>query len=146
MKTNIGGGIFHLAKYVLFFFIKLVQSCASVPVTRLEGIDFKENLPGLWEGKWQYQALSGETRIKIIKIDGNKVYLTGYSEGGPYPDTDEVYGRIENSTLFLTWPGASLEGCKEKYEMKRDDSNNLILDGHWNCVYDSGTVQLKKIE
>jgi hypothetical protein len=146
MKTNIGGGIFHLAKYVLFFFIILVQSCASVSVTRLEGIDFKENLRGLWEGKWQYGAKSGEQRIKIMKIDGNKVYLTGYSEGGPHPDTDEVYGRIENSTLFLTWPAAALEGCKEKYEMKRDDSNNLILVGRFNCTGHGGPVQLKKIE
>ena len=58
MKTNIGGCIFHLTKYVLIFIIILVQSCTSTPtsVMRLEGSDFKENLSGLWEGKWSYGA------------------------------------------------------------------------------------------
>ena len=54
MKTNIGGGTFHLTKYVLFFFIILVQSCTSTSAIRLEGDDFKENLPGQWEGRWYH--------------------------------------------------------------------------------------------
>ncbi len=150
MKTNIGGGIFHLAKYVLFFFIILVQSCASVPVTRLEGIDFKENLPGLWEGRWSYGAgRESIKRLKIIKIDGNKVHLTGLSGGeGSEPDADEVYGRIENSTLLLTWPATSgsYGPCKEELRMIRDDSNNLILRGPLQCGGWKATVRLKKIE
>ena len=48
---------------------------------------------------------SGEVRIEIIKIDGNKVNLTGYAQGGiSATASDKVYGRIENSTLLLTWP------------------------------------------
>jgi hypothetical protein len=111
----------------------------------LEDNDFKENLPGLWEGRWSYRNRSGEVRIEIIKIDGNKVNLTGYAEGSGFsPTTDEVYGRIENSTLVLTWP---VPDCKDKYTMKRDNSNNLILDGSSICgVNWNEKVQLKKIE
>ena len=54
MKTSIRGGIFHFTNYALFFLIILVQSCASTSTIRLEGNDFKENLPGLWEGRWYY--------------------------------------------------------------------------------------------
>ena len=153
MKTNIGGGIFHLAKYILFFFIILVQSCASVSVTRLESIDFKENLPGLWEGRWSYGAgREGIKRIKIIKIDGNKVHLTGYLGGGQGPDADtdidEVYGRIENSTLLFTFPDPEVSSgtCREELRMIRDDSNNLILGGPLQCGGWKATVRLKKIE
>jgi hypothetical protein len=147
MKTNIRGGIFHLTKYVLFFSIILLLSCTSTSVMRLEGSDFKENLPGLWEGKWYSGSISDIVRIKIIKIDGNKVHLTGWMSGGAHNDLDEVYGRIENSTLLLTWPAGADFGCKEEYTMKRDDSNNLILDGHQKCSgYGEGKVQLKKIE
>jgi hypothetical protein len=145
MKTNIGGGIFHLTKYVLFFFIiLLVQSCASTSVMRVEGDDFKENLPGLWEGKWYYSGLSGKENINISKIDGNKVHLTGFMKGSADAgDTDKVNGRIENSTLLLEWP---LPGCDEKYTMKRDDSNKLILDGNYKCGGFNGKVKLMKIE
>jgi hypothetical protein len=70
MKIIIGGGTFHLTKYVLFFFIILVQSCTSTSVMRLENSDFEENLPGLVEGKWTYGAgHSDMERIKIINID-----------------------------------------------------------------------------
>jgi len=88
---------------------------------------------------------SGEVRIEIIKIDGNKVNLTGYAQGGiSATASDKVYGRIENSTLLLTWPD---QDCKDKYTMKRDDSNNLILDGHQKCGgLSAGKVLLKKIE
>jgi len=148
MKTNIRGDIFHLAKCVLIFFIILLfQSCASTStsVKGLEGADFKENLPGLWEGKWSAGGHSGKQHIKIIKIDGNEVQLNGYAQGsGVSADTEEVYGRIENSTLLLTWPVIE---CKEKYKMKRDDSNNLILDGPSICegaIY--GRTRLNKIE
>jgi len=146
MKTNIGGGIFHFTKYVLFLFFIFVQSCASTSVMRLEGSDFKENLVGQWEGHWHWRARhSGKVRIKISKIDGNKVYLTGFNQGYPSLDTDEVYGRIENSTLLLSWP---LLDCTHEYIMKKVDSNNLILDdGHLNCDEGNfGSVQLKKIE
>jgi hypothetical protein len=148
MKTNIRERIFHLAKYILLFFIIFFQSYAFASDIRLEGTDFKENLPGLWKGEWSYIGETGKERIKIIKIDEHKVHLTGYTEGGTgtYPDTDEVYGRIENSTLLLTWPTAAYTGCKEEYTMKRDGSNNLILDGHFKCGGYSGKVQLKKIE
>jgi len=147
MKTNIRGGIFYLTKYLLFFFIILVQSCASTSAIRLEGSDFEENLPGLWEGKWYYQSYwSGQEHIKITGIDGNKVHLTGfYAATSNHPDTEEVYGRIENSTLFRTWPVPEVE---ERYKLIRDDSNNLILDGHWKGKTRNltGTVQFKKIE
>ncbi len=71
--------------------------------------------------------------------------MTGYAQGsGASPATDEVYGRIENSTLLLTWP---VVDCEDELKMKRDDSNNLILDGGSECqggIYVK--VQLKKIE
>ena len=148
MKTNTRGDIFHLAKCVLIFFIILLfQSCASTstPVKNLEGSDFNENLPGLWEGNWSAGAYSGKQHIKINKIDGNEVYLTGFAQGfSSVPDADEVYGSIENSTLLLTWPDSS---CREKYSMKKDDSNILILYGTSVCEsVISGSVQLKKIE
>jgi hypothetical protein len=147
MKTNIGGGIFHLTKYVLFFSIVLLLSFTSTSAMRLEGNDFKENLPGLWEGKWYWGSESGKIRIKIIKIDGNKVHLTGFSEGDSMSaDTEEVYGDLENSTLLLRWPAAGPNGVNERYTMKRDDSNNLILDGSWKSLNSSGKSQLKKIE
>ena len=135
MKTNIGGNIFHLTKYVLFFFFILVQSCTSTSVMRFEGNDFKENLPGLWEGKWTYGAGHSDiVYINIIKIDGNKVHLTGYLGGGGQGiDADEVYGHIENSTLLLTWRLATGDPCKDELRMIRADSNNLILEGQEKC-------------
>jgi hypothetical protein len=90
---------------------------------------------------------SGKEHIKIIKIDENTVHLTGHMDGGLYySDTDEVSGRIENSILLLTWPAAADSGCKEEYTMKRDNSNNLILEGHYKCGDVEGEVKLKKIE
>jgi hypothetical protein len=61
-------------------------------------------------------------------------------------DTEEVYGDLENSTLLLRWPAAGPNGVNERYTMKRDDSNNLILDGSWKSLNSSGKSQLKKIE
>ncbi len=144
MQTYRRRGIFHLAILISFFFIILSQSCASTSSIRLEGSDFEENLPGLWEGRWYYQGIwSGPERIKITGIDGNQVQLTGlYFRTRNHPDTDEVYGRIENSTLYITWP---VLGVEEKHIMIRDGSDNLILDGRWKGEY-SGTVQFKKIE
>ena len=56
---------------------------------------------------------SGEVRIEIIKIDGNKVNLIGYAQGGiSATASDKVSGRMENSTLLLTWPD---QDCKDKY-------------------------------
>jgi hypothetical protein len=115
----------------------------------LEGDDFKKNLPGQWEGKWYYGTRSGNIRINILKIDGNKVDLTGFMQGSAaFASSDEVYGRLENSTLLLTWPVASAggTGTNEKYEMKRDNSNNLILDGRWEDSSFAGKSVLKKIE
>ena len=67
-----------------------------------------------------YKGETGKERIKIIKIDEKRVHLTGYTEGGTYPDTEEVYGRIENSTLLLTWQAAVYTGCKGRiYHEKR---------------------------
>jgi hypothetical protein len=152
MNTNIRGGIFHLTKYVLFFFIILVQSCASISAVRLEGDDFKENLPGLWDGYWSHQSgRSGKLHINITGIDGDKVHLTGlYVKTQNHPDSDEVYGRIENSTLLLTWPAV---GAEDEYKMKRDDSNNLTLEGNWKGIKSNprtrglgGWLRLKKIE
>jgi hypothetical protein len=75
---------------------------------RLEGSDFKENLPGLWEGNWSYGAgRSDIERIKIIKIDGNKVHLTGWQGGGGKSDTDEVYGVITAANKVLTFRAIS---------------------------------------
>jgi hypothetical protein len=112
---------------------------------RLEGSEFKENLPGQWEGKWSWGVYSGKTHIKINNIDGNNVQLTGYSQGwGGAADTDEVYGHIENSILLLTWP---LQNCEQKYRMQRDDSNNFMLNGFGECeAYSGSKIQLKKIE
>ena len=143
MKTNIGGGIFHSTKYVLFFFIILILSCTSTSLMRLEGNDFEKNLPGVWEGTWLYTGMRGPERIKITKIDGNNVQLTGYMKGkGWSPDTEEVFGRIESSTLLLTW---SVADCMDKLTMKRDESNNLILEGSSKCQGFAGTkVQLRK--
>ena len=132
-----------------FFIVFLLQSCVTTPtsVMRLEGSEFKKNLPGLWEGNWYWAGRSGKRHIKIIKIDENKVELTGYTAGGDYwADTDEVSGRIENSALLLTWPSAGPNGVNDRYTMIRDDSNNLILDGIWRNPNSSGTSQLKKIE
>jgi len=149
MKTNKRGDIYLLAKGVLIFFIILLfQSCASTstPVNNIVGSDFKDNLPGLWEGMWSSPSgLPGKEHLNITKIDGNEVFLTGFAEGGgSVPDADEVSGSIENSTLLLTWPGSN---CKEKYSMKKDASNNFILYGTYKCgTGNMGSVQLKKIE
>ena len=144
MKTIIGGDNFHLMKYVLFFFIILVLSCTSTSYMRLEGSDFEKNLPGRWEGYWHFLNESGKLHIKITGIDGNKVHLTGYAQGSAWnPAQDQVYGRVENSTLLLTWP---ISGGQEEYIMKRDDSENLILDGNWKGQTVSGKVRLRKIE
>jgi len=62
------------------------------------------------------------------------------------PDTDEVYGRIENSTLLLSWPLAGHLGVNDKYRMIKDGSKNLILEGIWRTSNSSGTSRLKKIE
>ena len=113
----------------------------------LEGDDFKKNLPGQWEGKWYYGVRSGNIRINILKIDGNKVNLTGFIQGSSVSaSSDEVYGRLENSALLLTWPVAGEGGTNDKYEMKRDNSNNLILDGRWKDSSFTGKSVLKKIE
>ena len=148
MKPYIRGRISLLTKCVLLLFFSSVPSCTSTSVMRIEGNDFKKNLLGRWDGNWSYQAgRSGRVNINITKIDGNKVHLTGYSAGGSVPDTDEVYGRIENSTLLLTWPTAWRGGCKDELRMIRDDSDNLILDGSSKCVgLVDGKVRLKKIE
>jgi hypothetical protein len=148
MKTNIRGGIFHLTKYVLFFFIILVHSCTSTSAMRLEGKDFKENLPGQWEGRWTYgPGRSDIYHLKILKIDGNKVHLTGvFGGGGSGIDVDEVYGRIENSTLLLTWPAAWEGQCKDEIRMIKDNSNNLILVGQAKCGAWNPNVRLEKIE
>jgi hypothetical protein len=132
-----------------FFIVFLLQSCVttSTPVMRLEGSEFKKNLPGLWEGNWYWAGRSGKRRINIIKIDRNKVELTGYTAGGDYwADTDEVSGHIENSALLLTWPLVGPNGVNDRYTMIRDDTNNLILDGIWRNPSSSGKSQLKKIE
>jgi hypothetical protein len=144
MKTNIGENLFPLSELVIFISIFLVLSCASTSVNSLEGNDFNKNLIGLWDGNWHFGNMSGKQHIKITGIDGNKVHLTGFAQGGgTFPEQDEVNGRIENSTLLLTWP---ISGTEEKYKMKRDNSNNLILDGHWKANLSNGRVQLKKIE
>jgi len=154
MKKNTGKSASYLTKYVIVFFIVLLlQSCTSTStsVVHLDGDDFVKNLPGQWEGNWYWHSEAGKIRINIIEIDENNVNLTGFSEGGgSTAPSDEVYGRLENSILLLTWPlaGEGGGGVKEKYKMIRDDSNNLILDGRWtslNYQY-TGRSQLKKIE
>jgi len=150
MRTNTKMDIFHITKFVLLFFIIfLFQSCAatSTSVTRIEDREFRKNLPGLWEGYWHGPGRTGKRHINIIKIDGNKVHLTGYTSGSDYsPDTDEVYGRIENSTLLLSWPLAGHLGVNDKYRMIKDGSNNLIFEGIWRTSNFSGKSQLKKTE
>jgi hypothetical protein len=147
MKAIIGGNTFHLTRYVLFFIIILLQACASTSGVRLEGNDFEENLPGRWEGHWKYESWSGSEKIKITKIDGNKVHLTGYTKATDPRgrNCDEVSGRFENSILFLTWQYPEGE-CEDEYVMKRDDSNNLTLDGESLCGGFYVTIGLKKIE
>ncbi len=88
--------------------------------------------------------MSHKLHIKITGIDGNKVHLTGYAQGGSWvPAQDQVYGRVENSTLLLTWP---ISGGQEEYIMRRDDSENLILDGNGKNDTVSVKVRLRKIE
>ena len=118
MMTDIRKGTFHLATYILIFLFTLLHSCATTSTSymRVEDVDFKNNLPGRWEGKWQWSTRSGPERIKISKIDGNKVHLTGFLDTLDWTGkTEEVYGRIENTTLLLSWPGVS-GGLEEKYE------------------------------
>jgi hypothetical protein len=147
MKIIIGGGTFHQVRYIFIFFIILLPACASVSFERIEGSDFKESLPGLWEGSWKATAHQGNQYIKITKVEGSEVHLTGLMKGGATdPDTDEVYGRIENSMLLLTWPAALDSGCKEKYKMTRDASNKLRLDGNQVCGSYVSTVSLFKKE
>ena len=150
MKSNINVRILHASKFVLFFLIIfLFHSCAATSnsVRRLESNEFEKNLPGLWQGNWRWSGRSGKRHINIIKIEGNKVILTGYTSGGDYwAETDDVYGRVENSRLLLTWPLAGPNGVNDRYTMIKDDSNNLILDGIWQSPNSSGTSQLKKIE
>ena len=151
MGANINAGIIPATKFVLFFsIIFLFQSCATTPASfrSLESSEFEKNLPGLWEGNWRWSGRSGKRHINIIRIDGDRVVLTGYTSGGDYwAETDEVYGRIENSRLLLTWPLAGPNGVNDKYKMIQDDSNNLILDGIWRSPgSSSGTSQLKKNE
>ena len=149
MRTSKYTDIIHITKFILFILIIFLQSCVATSnsTRRLESVEFKENLPGLWEGRWNWSGRSGKRRINIIKIDGTRVDLTGYTEKGSYwADTDEVYGHIENSALLLTWPQAGPNGVNDRYTMIKDDSNNLILDGIWRSSNSSGTSQLKKIE
>ena len=151
MKTSVGGCIFNFTKYVLFLFTITVLSCTSTSLIRLEGNDFEKNLPGLWEGKWVWKGdggmtRSGKTGIKIIKIDGNKVNLTGYSETVRGSLVDVINGHIENSTLLLTWPAAGESECEDILIMQRDDSNSLILEGPSECPKYTLKVQYKKIE
>jgi hypothetical protein len=122
-----------------------MQACASTSGVRLEGNDFKENLPGQWKGFWKSEIaqISGETGLNIMKIDGDKVYLSGYSNRPRGPAETEVSGHVKNSTLFCTWQPSE---CKGELIMRRDDSNNLTLDGNYNCSEAAGTVKLKKIE
>ena len=105
MRTNTKVDIFHITKFVLLFFIIfLFQSCAatSTSVTRIEDREFRKNLPGLWEGYWHGPGRTGKRHINIIKIDGNKVHLTGYSGGGGSGnDADEVYGRMKIQIYYL---------------------------------------------
>ena len=110
---------------------------------RIEGNDFEKNLPGRWEGNWQVSRFSGPVRIKISKIEGNLVQLTGFLDTGDFGWSDDVYGRIENSILILNWPAFSET---DRYEMKIDESNNLLLHGSYRSPQYSGTKRLKKIE
>ena len=150
MRRNKRFGVYHITKFVLLLFIiALFQSCATTSTsnTHIKGREFRKNLPGFWEGYWHGPGRTGKKHINIIKIDGNKVHLTGFTARSDYsPDTDEVYGRIENSTLFLAWPLAGHNGVNDKYRMIKDSSNNLILEGIWRTSNFSGTSQLKKTE
>jgi hypothetical protein len=146
MKTDIVKGTFHQVRYIFIFFIIILQACASTPAgTPVEGSDFKENLIGLWEGDWHSGNAQGREKINIIKVEGNEVQLTGLMGGGGVdPDSDKVSGRIENSTLLLTWPDVAEYDCNEKYVMTRDDSNNLTLYGRQRCGQYIGEVYLYK--
>ena len=126
-----------------------MQSCAATPtsIRRVDSSEFEKNLPGLWEGNWRWSGRSGKRHINISRIDGDRVVLTGYTSGGDYwAETNEVYGRIENSMLLLTWPAATEYGCKEKLTMTRDASNKLRLDGNSECGPYPSTVSLVKKE
>ena len=105
-------------------------------------------MPGEWEGKWTYGPGRTDTySLKIIKIDGNEVHLTGFFGGGGsgHDDTD-VYGRIENSILLLTWPNTTEGQCKDELRIIRDTTNNLILVGQTQCGGWVAKLRLKKIE
>ena len=151
MRTNTKANTFHITQFVLFFFaIFLLQSCAATPtsVRFLESSEFEMNLPGLWEGNWRWSGRSGKRHINIIKIDGNKVVLTGYTSGGDYwAETEDVNGHIYKSHLLLTWPSAGPNGVTDRYKMIKDDSDSLILDGIWQSPNSSsGTSRPKKVK
>ena len=91
MRTSKYTDTIHITKFILFILIIFLQSCVATSnsTRRLEGVEFKESLPGLWEGRWNWSGRSGKRRINIIKIDGTRVDLTGYTEkGGYWADTD----------------------------------------------------------
>ena len=148
MKTIIGEGTFYQVRYLLIFFIILFQACASTPTgTRVEGSEFKKNLPGLWEGHWSNGSVQAKEYIEIINVEEYEVHLTGVMGGGGVDsDTDKVSGRIENEVLLLTWPEAWTYGCTEKYRMYRDESNNLTLIGNQSCSRIISNVVLRKTE
>ncbi|WP_297766323.1 tetratricopeptide repeat protein [uncultured Muriicola sp.] len=117
-------------------------------VMRIEGRYFIDNLPDQWEG-WLPLADGGSAKykLKIAKIDGNKVQLTGFrgtdTLGNGY---DEVYGHVENSTLFLTWPIAGGGQCKDELRITKlsDDPARLVVQTQ--CKGWEARFHLKKID
>lgn len=117
-------------------------------VKRIEGRYFIDNLSGQWKGRW----LCADDRyaiyqLKIIKIDGNKVHLSG-SRGTDNSGSsdDEVYGHQENSALFLTWPTTGGGQCKDELRMIKDSHDHLKLVVQTQCEGWETRFRLEKIE
>jgi hypothetical protein len=115
---------------------------------RIEGRYFIDNLAGQWEGKWHYaDGQYAIFQLKIIKIDGKRVQLTG-SRGTDTSGSgaDKVYGHVENSALLLTWPIAGGGQCIDELRMGKYNSDQLILVVQTQCEGWEARFSLKKIE
>jgi hypothetical protein len=115
---------------------------------RIEGRYFIDNLTGQWKGRWHYaDGQYAIYQIKIIKIDGKKVQLTG-SRGTDTSGSgaDKVYGHVENSTVLLTWPIAGGGQCKDELRMTKHNSDQLGLVVQTQCEGWETRFWLNKIE
>jgi hypothetical protein len=115
---------------------------------RIEGRSFIDNLAGQWKGRRPYaDDQYAIYQLKIIKIDGNKVHLTGTRGTDTFDSGDnEVYGHVENSTLLLTWPISGGGQCKDELRMIKHNNDPLRLVVQTQCKGWETRFRLEKIE